>query len=76
MVDSAEGAPAYQDVCDFLEHELLLMVPREMRDVPVLVVVSHSLTFSSETLVILYQKDADWVATAPQHWYTSYFMCL
>ncbi len=39
MVDSSEGAPAFQDVCRFFEQELNLHVPREMREVPVLVVV-------------------------------------
>lgn len=42
VVDSSEGAPAYQDVCRFFEQELNLHVPREMREVPVLVVVSLS----------------------------------
>lgn len=40
VVDSAEGSPAYQDVCRFFEQELRLTVPREMREVPVLLVVS------------------------------------
>lgn len=39
MVDSSEGAPAFQEVCRFFEQELNLHVPREMREVPVLVVV-------------------------------------
>ncbi|CAM9111070.1 unnamed protein product [Ascophyllum nodosum] len=43
VVDSSEGAPAFQDVCDFLEHELLLPVTMEMRQVPILVVDAPTL---------------------------------
>lgn len=52
VVDSAEGAPAFQDVCRFFEQELELNVPLEMREVPVLLVVSrarhHSTMFGAK----------------------------
>ncbi|CAN0124504.1 unnamed protein product, partial [Hapterophycus canaliculatus] len=43
VVDSSEGAPAFEEVCRFFEKELKLRVPQEMREVPVLVVDSPTL---------------------------------
>ncbi|CAM9538156.1 unnamed protein product [Discosporangium mesarthrocarpum] len=43
VVDSSEAGPAFADVCDFLETDLGLIVPPDMRVVPVLVVDSPTL---------------------------------
>lgn len=59
VVDSSEGAPAYQDVCRFFEQELKLTVTREMREVPVLLVVRtlNNITYRPDVLAFSFPSN-------------------